>query len=460
MKSNTQRSLMWLRDASTPMFVLNAQRRVVMFNRGCEQLSGWPVADILGKQAWLASSAEISNVEGLLLALAPPAEVWQGVPAQIAVCWPTKDQEPTDRWVQFWPIRDADQKIQHVLGIVGDRISSAVPRTVATPAQTCHRELAWLRHELRRRFGEKQLVGHCPAMRRVLEQQLLAQQTSVPLLLVGETGTGKETLARSIHEHSGASARAFVMLDARITPNHELKRVLRSLLTDGTPRDHESSLLPGTLFLANADELAADVQERFLECLAAAPSPLPVRLIVAAGRRLDAAQLAATFSRELACRLSPLVIEFPPLRERDGDLPLLAQHFLEAVNRRGEKQLGGLDAAVLAEFLRYRWPGNLDELRLVIEETHTACPEGVVRVEHLPFRFRVGFDAQRVGPPRKPPPPLDSYLEQVEREALQTALETARGNMTLAAQLLQIPRARLYRRLEQLGIKTEDAPSS
>lgn len=451
---------MWLRDASTPMFVLNAQQRVVMFNQGCEQLAGWPVTDVLGKQAWLASSAETSSVDSLLLALAPPAEVWQGVPSQIAVCWPTKDQEPTDRWVQFWPIRDAEQKIQHVLGIVGERLTTVAPRPLATPAQTCHRELAWLRHELRRRYGEKQLVGQCPAMRRVLEQVQLAKLSPVPLLLVGEPGTGKETLARSIHEQGSTASHAFVMLEARSTPNHELKRVLRSILTDGTLREQESSLVPGTLYLSQTADLAADVQERFLESLAAAPSPLPVRLVTSAGRRLDSAELATTFSRELACRLSPLVIELPPLRERDGDLPLLAQHFLETVNRRGDKQLGGFDAEVITEFLRYRWPGNLAELRLVVEEAHAACPEGVVRVEHLPFRFRAGVDAQRVGPPRKPPQPLDSYLEQVEREALQTALETARGNMTLAAQLLQIPRARLYRRLEQLGINPQDSPSS
>ena len=199
------------------------------------------------------------------------------------------------------------------------------------------------------------------------------------------------------------------------------------------------------------------MQARLLEVWPTTFSASSVRIITSSTQRLDAEFLVEKFAPELACRLSPLVIELPPLRRRGDDLLLLAQHFLEARNREAEAQVTGWDAEVAQQWLRYRWPGNLDELREVINEAHAASQDGLVHVAQLPFRFRAGVEAQRLTPSRRQTRPLDELLERVEREELETALQEAGGQMTRAAELLKIPRARLYRRLEQLGLRTGES---
>ncbi len=458
-RSAAARSLVWLRDSLTPMFVVNAQRRVALFNRGCEALTGWEAGDVLGKRVEATTAADSDSREALLAALMPPAEVWQGTAQQLDVWWPQRAQEPISRVVQFWPILNQEAALQVVLGIVGAPVDAATSNAAPSVAQTWHRELAGLRIDLRRRFGEKSLIGRCPAMLRVIEQVRLARQSSTPVMILGEPGTGKDHVARTIHFGSSFGRRVFVPLEGRLTPGTELKRVLRHLGDDSTRRGGEPELQPGSLCLAHVGDVAGDVQERLLEVLKAIPSEPAVRVMASSETRLEAAIAADKFSAELWQRLSPLVIELPPLRERGDDIELLAQFFLEDRNRGRERQVAGFDGDVATQLRRYRWPGNLDELRKVMEEAAEACVEGTIRSEHLPFRFRAGIDAQSLGPSRRRIRPLDALLEQVEREELERALAATAGNMTQAAELLQIPRARLYRRLEQLGLRQPEAAS-
>ncbi len=459
-RSAAARSLVWLRDSLTPMFVVNAQRRVALFNRGCEVLTGWEAGDVLGKRVEATTVAEPDSQAALLAALMPPAEVWQGNAQQVDVWWPQRGQEPTSRVVQFWPIRSPESAIQVVLGIIGAPLVTSAPVATPSVAQTWHRELAGLRIDLRRRFGEKSLIGRCPAMLRVIEQVRLARQSSTPVLIIGEPGSGKDHVARTIHFASPYGRRAFVPLDGRLTPGTELKRVLRHLGDDSTRGGGSAvELQPGSLCLAHVGDVAGDVQERLLEILKTSAAEPAVRVLASCETRLEAAMAADKFSAELWQRLSPLVIELPPLRERGDDVELLAQFFLEDRNRGHDRQVSGFDGDVATQLRRYRWPGNLDELQKVLQEAAEACGEGILRAEHLPFRFRAGMDAQSLGPPRRRVRPLDALLEQVEREELERAVAAAGGNMTQAAELLQIPRARLYRRLEQLGLRQPEAPA-
>jgi len=156
---------------------------------------------------------------------------------------------------------------------------------------------------------------------------------------------------------------------------------------------------------------------------------------------------------ELFYLLTPLSIELPPLRRRGEDLPLLAQHFLEAMNPGSDKQVTGLAEGVLEKFREYNWPGNLDELAAVLEEARTACRGSTIGLGDLPFRFRSGLDAQAVAPSATfSPEPLEEYLARIEAEQIRRALKQSRQNKSKAAELLGVTRARLYRRMEALGI--------
>ena len=158
--------------------------------------------------------------------------------------------------------------------------------------------------------------------------------------------------------------------------------------------------------------------------------------------------------------LTTLTIEVPSLRERGDDLIPLAQAFLESQNRNADRQIGGFADAAWPQLREYAWPGNLDELALVVLEARQNCTAPVIGVSDLPLRFRAGLEAQSVGPPQRsldepPIPLLDEHLASIERDLIRRALIKAKRNKTLAAKLLGIPRPVLYRRMEVLKIGDE-----
>jgi PAS domain S-box-containing protein len=445
-RPRTLRSLVWIRDSSTPMFVINHRRQVASFNLGCERITGWAAEEVLGRRVEAVTEDASDGAEAVLAALMPPADCWQGEPRQLSILFPLRNAEPTLRRVHFWPIRDPEGGLHVILGIVDESAGLSAVSTPPTIAEAMHAELAQLRQELRRRYGFGELIGQSPAMRKAFEQARLAQGATASVLLLGEPGTGREHLARTIHQSGPHSRRVFVRLDGRLTPATEMKRALRLA---GEGRTSDLNLQPGTLYFADLDAAPADVHERLLEWFQTRPEEIRIMASLTA----DPAALveAGRLPEALWLRLSTVTITLPALRDRPDDLRPLAQGFLEDGNRAAEQQVQGFADDVWPELARYRWPGNLDELAAVIREARAVCQESLIQRDHLPFRFRTGVDAQRLGPPPAPIA-LDQALEQYERELIASALEAVRGNITLAAERLGINRARLYRRMEQLGL--------
>ena len=154
-------------------------------------------------------------------------------------------------------------------------------------------------------------------------------------------------------------------------------------------------------------------------------------------------------------------INVPSLRDCPDDVPLLAQHFLESLNRDQESQISGFSDDVWKAFRKYSWPGNQDELRAVILEAREHCNQHTIRRDDLPFRFRAGVEAQTVSPPEPTEiMPLEDKLAAVEREHIQQALRQSGDNKSQAAQLLGITRARLYRRMQLLGLVEPEGDST
>lgn len=450
--ASVARPLMLVRESPTPCFMVNARRQVVLFNRGCEALTGWTAEEIIGQRAEHVTEGDAHTVAAVLAAFVPPPAVWQNEAVRQAVDLPHRTGEPQPRLIHFWPILDEDQKsVTAALGCI-----TAVPTPAYSPpqsiAQRLHAELAALRNTLRRTYGEKNVVAKSPVMQRVMQQVRVAQGTSAPVLLTGPVGTGKEHFARMIHYGSATGRRPFVPFDCRMTPSFEIKRVLRQLHEE-PPGD--SPLRPGALFFADVDAAPADVQERIAELLAPGQETLGVRVL--AGTTLPLSPLVDTdkFLPELWHQLQVLTIDLPPLSERLGDLGPLAQFFVEEHNRGRDRQVTGFSDATWEQLRRYPWPGQLDELQRVIAAAHANATGAEILPEHLPLGFHSGVDAFTLAPPQRPQPvPLDALLAQVERDQIELAIATANGHMTRAAELLQIPRARLYRRMQQLGLDT------
>ena len=182
--------------------------------------------------------------------------------------------------------------------------------------------------------------------------------------------------------------------------------------------------------------------------------------MVSSTRPLEEAVAREDLLPDLHFHASTVSITVPPLRDRGEDFRPLVQHFLERHNQTASRQVGGLAADSWTVLGQYDWPGNLDELNLVILEAALAAADrdsSLINPDDLPFAFRTGIDAQRAGGPLEQPiEPLEDVLERVEREQLGRAMQRARGNKAEAARLLGLTRPRLYRRLTQLDMLEDD----
>jgi len=450
----TQDLATWLGTSQTPLFVLDAARRIRVFNAGLQALTGWSAADVVGEVCRYAPDSPGSPGAALAASLCPPPEVFTGVeqvvPAQIL----TQSGERLSRSLHCFPLRDPDAGITGVLGLVGPPLPPA--ELEATPlAVRLHAELAALRTSQRQRFGAHTIVAVSRSMRRVLAQVQLAIPTHGSVLLQGEPGSGREHLSRVIHFAGPGAGRWYVPLDCQRLTASELQRMLSRLLEVHTgAASSGGTSLPGTLYLADVDHLPRDLQQFVCRLFAStsgrdtapqvrilASTTRPWKQLVAEDRLLD----------DLALQLSPLVIEIPPLRERREDIPLLTQHFLEDCNRRTSRDVSGLTDEALRALQEWSWPRHLDELAEVLRDAHASSQAPHVGLDDLPARLRTA--PQPLAPPAQQPQlNLDQILLEAERRVISLALQRSRQNRTKAAALLGIQRTRLIRRLEVLGL--------
>ena len=441
---------------SSPCFVVDAERRLVFANSGCQELSGWAASDLIGRRCELTSGTAAKEPESVTECFAPPQEALAGERLQVPRYFVhRKTGRSVARLIHFFPLSD-DEGVLLVLGVVTD-----VPPTRTSGGSSIitevHAELAALRHELRQRYGRDSIISCAPQMRRVFDQIDIAMHSRAIVHLTGEAGTGREHVARVIHYGSEFGQRPFVPLNCRELSTDELAGALRRLVETGWGEaTGGATLQPGAVFLAEVNHLPRDQQARLAAFLASPQGTAfrnRCRLMTSS---VDCPQTLLDADRltdGLFYLITPLQIELPPLRSRLVDLRLLGQSFVEAFNRGSDRQVTGVSEDVWRQFETYNWPGNLAELREVVQQAHGACEGSIISTAHLPFQFRTGMDAQKLGPsPDAALEPLESLLARVEREHVFAALERSRGSRAKAAKLLGISRPALYRKLENYGL--------
>ncbi|UJR83564.1 sigma-54-dependent transcriptional regulator [Sandaracinus amylolyticus] len=307
--------------------------------------------------------------------------------------------------------------------------------------------------------GPRPIVGSSPALRRALDIAYQAAPSTANVLVLGESGTGKELLARAIHERSGRSG-AFVAVNLAALPETivegELFGYEKGAFT-GAVQKREGRVAQaegGTLFLDEIGELSPQVQVKLLRLLQEGEyEPLggrtrraDFRLIAATNKDLRQLITEQRFREDLYYRLNVIAITSPPLRDRQGDVPLLVDHFLEVYCRKNGKPRMELAREALEKLQDYSWPGNVRELENVIERAVVLSRGATLTLADLPPQItqaeRRGSDLSfSMGTP----------LEEIERRVIRATLDHTRGDKQLAAQLLGISARTIYRKLADLN---------
>ncbi len=330
--------------------------------------------------------------------------------------------------------------------------------------------------DLRTRVGKHTLVFAGETMRRVMAQIERIATSETRVCIYGETGTGKELVARTLHERSKRSAGPFVTLNCAAVPAELIESELfgheKGSFT-GAAQRHTGKFEQahrGTLFLDEIGDMPAAMQAKLLRVLeegeverigADKPITVDVRVVVATHRNLEQLVESGGFRRDLYHRVVVFPVELPPLRKRCEDLPALVEHFARQVSaQNGWKQVPFTPPAIEA-LKQYAWPGNIRELRNVVERllllAESEVDEDTVRIA-LPA---AGSNADTALSNEKPPEangPLAQRVLNFERATVLAELERNDRNITQTARALGIERSHLYKKCQQLGIDLQNLP--
>lgn len=441
-----------MQHAREPVFLLDAERRLAYVNPAWEELTGYAADAVLGLDCRPCGPSRVGETAGLGDSFGPPSEVLAGQPAGGPILIVHAQGERRWRRVEFWPYHDGKGTLLFVFGLVREREAPAHAPDAAS--QRLRTELLEIRDRLLARHGFDTLIGRGAGHRRLLDQVRAAAATTVPVLVVGEPGTGKRLVARTIHQQGPHPQALFLSFDCAALPPEDLQRELFGIVGgEQTPR----TALPqgSTVLLRDVLDLPRDLQNGLTSTLGAG-----VRLLATTTGDPERARRDDRLCLDLYYALTTLVIHLAPLRDRLDELPLLVQHLMERANQRGERRRSGFSPEAMDALIGYDWPGNLRELARVIDAAQVRGTADLIQVDDLPAAIR-GHLGSSYNPPPMPPAvvPLDDLLTQVERRVIEQALQRARHNKSRAAELLDISRPRLYRRIKELNIPDEPEPA-
>ncbi|MBN1596272.1 sigma 54-interacting transcriptional regulator [candidate division FCPU426 bacterium] len=429
-----------LESISDGVFTVDLDWRVTSFNRAAEEITGIQRSEAIGR---LCSEVLRANLCEQACALRKTLE--NGTPVINKMCF--------------------------IINAQGERIPISISTAVLRDAkgrtiggaETFRdlRELEALRQKLTGKFTMGDLVSRSESMRKVFELVPAISSTSSTVLVQGETGTGKELLARAIHGSGPRAEKPFVAINCGALPDTLLESELfgyKKGAFTGAVQDKSgrfAQAADGTLFLDEIGDISPAMQVRLLrvlqerryEPLGSSHSEHTEARIVAATNH-DLAELVkqGTFREDLFYRINVIRVDLPPLRQRKEDIPLLVDHFIERFNRMQHKHISGLATDALFLLMAHDWPGNVRELENIIERSFILCAGKWITLEHLPEEMTRG---------RKSPVDsgqIKSARRMAEAQTIANAMKRHHHNRLAAARELGIHKTTLYRKLKILGI--------
>ncbi|MFI5398788.1 MAG: sigma-54 interaction domain-containing protein [Candidatus Binatia bacterium] len=420
---------------SDGVLVCDSAMRVIKFNTAAEQITGWNRTDAIG---------------------APCPDIFHGY-----LCGHGCVMERTA--AGNGGVRDHEVMIKHRNGeqrlivLTTSPIQAAQGGSLGVVAVFRDiTELARLRTELHGRAGFPNLVGRSPAMRALYEQIEDVAASEASVLLLGETGVGKEMVAEALHRASRRAGGPLIKVNCSALSEGLLESELfghvRGAFT-GALRDKVGRFElanGGIIFLDEIGELSPSLQVKLLRVLQekeiervgeARVIPVDCRVIAATNRDLRALVDRGAFREDLFYRLSVIPIHVPRLRDRRADIPLLAEHFLTRIATQEGKSIEGFTPDAVDSLLKYRWPGNVRELENAIAFAVIKCRALRIGTDHLPPEIRSAPRTARDG------------AGTLSRDTIEAALQKTGGNRLRAARALGVGRATFYRKVAEFGIE-------
>ena len=351
--------------------------------------------------------------------------------------------------------------------IIDDEIKLVIER--ALRQRMLMEENRSLRNQLAERYGLGNIIGHDDKMLRVFDTIEAVADTPTTILITGESGTGKSMIARAIHQRSNRRAGPFVEVACGALPETLLESELfghvRGAFT-GAVSDKAGKFKQadgGTVFLDEISTATPAFQVKLLRVLqdfefepvgGTKTQRVDVRCVLATNQDLDAAVRRGEFREDLYYRVNVVTIHLPPLRERIGDIPLLAEHFLDNHCRRTERKILGFQDDAMRVFQGYAWPGNVRQLGNVIERAVILTKNATLAVADLPENM---WSVEAGGDGDGQMLPLKRALEKPEREIIVRALRTFGGSRRATADALGINRTTLYKKMKRFSIEMAEA---
>lgn len=341
----------------------------------------------------------------------------------------------------------------------------------AIESRSMREEMNWLREEAKKQVGYEDFVGHTPRMRELMRLIDKVSDSEAPtVLLEGESGTGKNFVARMIHFKSRRANSPFMEINCASLPETLIESELfgheRGAFTDA--KQMKRGLFEvsrgGTVFLDEIAEMTITTQAKLLHVIenrtfrrlgGVENLDTNVRVVTATSIDLRDAVSKKKFREDLFFRLQLIPITIPPLRERIEDLPILIDHFVQKFNKDYHKNIKGITPEAHVFLKTYPWPGNVRELKNLIERIAILENNTMIGISHLPTEIRSG-GMPRSTQPNYPIPMEGVNLEDVEKNFITEALRKTAGNQSRAAKLLGITRHTLRYRMEKFGLRTAE----
>jgi len=440
------------------VFTVDAQGHFVAWSQGAARITGYESADIVGRPCRILEGPNCKGFASLVELLRSSEPAASGICNQECKLLARDGRE----LYIHGSVRLLHEASGRTIGAVGAFVDM-------TSFVLANEKIALLERQTRPRDTFQELVGRSPAMQEVFRRLRLAADSDVTVLLTGESGTGKELAAAAIHSLSDRRDKPFLAVNCSAMPESLLESELfghvKGAFT-GAVRDKLGVFQAadqGTLFLDEIGDVSPAIQVKLLRVLQEREirrvgddrsTKIDVRLITATNRNLRQMIATGDIREDFYYRIRVFEVPLPPLRQRREDIPPLAEHFIQQLNRNKGKHVDGIARDALQRMVEYSWPGNVRELRNAIEHAFVTVFGDRIGYLDLPAEVRENRDLpQPSATSSVTAAPVRNGAENDERQQILQALQAAGGNRTQAAKMLGYSRVTLWKKMNRYGIQ-------